>query len=178
MVRKASFVITLVHRVQAHPVDLVIDRFHRSVFAEIDDEAAPARLQYAAHFLQGANGLAEIFEGRAAQQEVERVISEGHARRIALPEVHVDARFGGLLARDFDEGVADVEAGDGVVAKFRQLDAEIARAGGNFKHLLATRELGRDLPRELDEFIQRSCRCLWCTISRPCLPCRDLYGFG
>jgi len=103
----------LVHRIQAHAVNKAIDQFHRRIFSQIDDHALAAGLQHAAHFLQCANGLAEVLESRAANQEIEGVVGERHAGCVALAEVYADAAFGCLLTCDLDKGVADVESGDG-----------------------------------------------------------------
>ena len=111
--------------------------------------------EHAAHFLQGTNRLSEVLESRAAQEEVESIVREGHLGSIALPEVDVHARLGGFLAREFDKGMADVESGDRVRTELGELDGEIARARRDLEHGATGRELAADSQRELCEFVER-----------------------
>src|SRR5262249_17042207 len=87
--------------------------------------------------------IAEVLEGRAAHCEIERVVREGQRRGVALLEFDIDAGGRGVFARHANERVADVEAGD-PKAEPREVDREIARAGGDLEDVCAGRQAARD----------------------------------
>jgi hypothetical protein len=62
------------------------------------------------HLLQRVNGLSEILERGAAQQEIEGVVLKRHAGGVALAELDIDARIRGVPLGDLDKRVADVES--------------------------------------------------------------------
>jgi hypothetical protein len=59
----------------------------------------------------------------------------------------VDACGGRVVAREVDEGRADVEAADAEISGPRELDGEVAGTGGDFEHGGLRREAGGQFAR-------------------------------
>src|SRR5579859_5061787 len=84
--------------------------------------------------IERGNRVWEILERCFAEDEVEGRVWKWHASYVALAEVDVHARVSGVGGGDTHERVADVQAGDGVVAQSGKLDGGIAGARGDLQH--------------------------------------------
>ena len=99
------------------------------------------------HLVDRSPRPGEVLERGLADDQVEGAVRERHGGRVALPELHGDARLAGVLARDVNERLADVERGHPVAAEPRQLDGEVAGTGRHLQDRGAVGEPGRDLGR-------------------------------
>src|SRR5262245_64205363 len=79
------------------------------------------------HLVERADGIGEVLERGVARDEVERPVVERHRRRVAVQEVDANALALGVLARDANEGLADVEPGHAKVAALGERRREITR---------------------------------------------------
>ena len=88
-----------VDRAQPDRAEVLPDFGHRHVLAQVQDQRRAAGAQYAVHLLKRSVRLGKVLERRAACQQVEAFVCEGHRRCIALTEVGLDAGFGGIPVR-------------------------------------------------------------------------------
>jgi hypothetical protein len=103
--------------------------------------------------LQCSDRLGKILEGGAAKQEVERLIFEGHAGRVAPLKIDLDSSLGCVPASDFDESVADIETSDTAASELRQFDCEVTWPWCDLKHLASGWDLIGDAPGQHFEFV-------------------------
>src|SRR5579872_520405 len=107
------------------------------------------------HFLESGHRPAEVLECRAAEEEIERLVFEWHARRVALAKIDLDPATGAVPLGKPDEGAADVESGDIVSAERGKLDCEITWAGRHFQNPATGGEPIRHSPCERLEILHR-----------------------
>jgi hypothetical protein len=56
------------------------------------------------HFVEGADGIAEVLERGATDDEIERVVGEWQVGRVPVPEVNRDPFPPSVLGCDADKG--------------------------------------------------------------------------
>lgn len=115
---KGEFGDEAVHGAETHGIDGLVDGLFGGITAQIDDEGFAAATENTIDLIESLLWLGEILEGSAAKNEIEGFGGEGHGGSVAATKFDGDVFFGGINVRDFNEGLADVEAGDFVAAQF------------------------------------------------------------
>src|SRR4029077_12037399 len=81
-----------------------------------------------------------VLERGPAEEKVELIALKGHIRGVAVAKLGAHTSVRGVLLRDFDKRLADIQSGDRVAAKLRQFDRKIARTWSDFENLGAWSE--------------------------------------
>src|SRR2546428_10738636 len=109
--------------------------------AHVLDHGGPTTPQASVHLVQGAGRIHEVLERGLADDQVERLGWQGHARRVARNEVDAHPRLPGVLTCDPDERPADVQTGHVKSAESGHLDGEVPRPWGHLEHIRAGRQV-------------------------------------
>src|SRR5258706_3472219 len=112
------------------------------------------------HLAECAERIAEVLEGCATNDEVERSFRKRQRRGVALAEIDLDAGACSIFGGDADERATDVDPGDTVGAQSSQLDRQLAWSRGDFKHRSAGPKPYGNAFGQAAEFRRALCRVL------------------
>src|SRR6266568_7591556 len=127
-----------------HASYLVVDGRGRRVLAQVDDRCPAAVHEHAVDLIEGAHRVRKILECGATHHEIERLVGEGHVRRVSVPKVDVDTRFARVFGGDAHKGMADVEAPDLVIGHAGDSNRQVPGTGGHLKYPRSWLEALRD----------------------------------
>src|SRR6516225_3535418 len=97
-------------------VDIRADDLARRISSEVNDHCSTAWLKNTKHFVDGIEWLREILERGTANDEIKSIVFKGHCGRIATAKIDAHGFAGSVFPGDLDEGFADVEVSDFVLA--------------------------------------------------------------
>src|SRR5262249_29424440 len=116
-------------------LDVGIDVLHGRLFSQVDDDGASTRLQHTVHLIDGFEGLGEVLERGAADDQIEGPVSKRHRGGVPMTEMDWDQGFLRVCPGNLDKGVTDVQSRDGVLTAFGQLNGQVAWPGSHLKNV-------------------------------------------